>query len=200
MKILLASRNKDKLKEVLSKVQSLGIEVLTPDDFPDLPEVEEDGDTLEANAAKKALTLHRLTGLPTLADDTGLEVEALGGAPGVYSSRYDGPEATYASNCAKLLRELTGISIMQRQAHFRCVLAWVVNGKVSYFEGKVEGLITTEPAGANGFGYDPIFLVPKLGKTLAQMILEEKNSISHRGRALNQWVDYLRNVKSNCQL
>lgn len=192
MKILLASRNKDKLHEVRGKVAPLGIEILTPDDFPDLPEVEEDGDTLEANAIKKALTLHQLTNLPTLADDTGLEVDALDGAPGVYSSRYDGPNATYASNCAKLLREMAGVPEGKRQARFRCVLAYLEDGRTHTFEGRVEGKVTFNPAGDNGFGYDPVFYVLEAGKTLAQMSLEEKNALSHRGRALDQWVEFLK--------
>jgi XTP/dITP diphosphohydrolase len=197
MKILLASRNKDKLREVRGKVVPLGIEVLTPDDFPSLPEVEEDGDTLEANAEKKAITLHQLTGLPTLADDTGLEVEALQGAPGVYSSRYDGPVATYASNCAKLLREMERIPENRRQARFRCVLAYVLNGRTRFFEGVIEGTITTERSGENGFGYDPVFYSKEAGKTMAQMTLKEKNRISHRGRALDRWIEHLRARNTN---
>jgi XTP/dITP diphosphohydrolase len=192
VKILLDSRNKDKLNEVRGRVTSLGIDILTPDDFPHLPEVEEDGDTLEANAIKKALTLHQLTGLPTLADDTGLEVEALNGAPGVYSSRYDGPLATYASNCAKLLREMSGIPGDRRQAQFRCVLAYLEEGQTHLFEGQIKGVIATTLRGENGFGYEPVFYVPELGKGLAQMTLEEKNFISHRGQALKQWIEYFR--------
>ncbi|RJP81351.1 MAG: RdgB/HAM1 family non-canonical purine NTP pyrophosphatase [Candidatus Zixiibacteriota bacterium] len=196
MKILLASRNRDKLKEVRGKVAGLSLDVLTPDDFPDLPEVEEDGATLEANAEKKALTLHRLTGLPTLADDTGLEVYALDGAPGVYSSRYAGPGATYADNCRKLLQAMEGVPEKRRGAHFRTVLAWIVDGRVRLFDGRVEGRITTASLGSNGFGYDPVFFVPELGKTLAELSLEEKNRISHRGRALDAWVEYLRGAPS----
>jgi XTP/dITP diphosphohydrolase len=192
VKILLASRNKDKLKEVRSRTASLGTDILSPEDFLNLPEVEEDGETLEANAIKKAQILHELTGLPTLADDTGLEVEALQGAPGVYSSRYDGPQATYASNCAKLLREMSGIPEDQRQAQFRCVLAYVEDGQTRLFEGQIRGLITREPQGQNGFGYDPVFYVPELDKTLAQMTLDEKNLVSHRGLALKEWIEYMR--------
>jgi XTP/dITP diphosphohydrolase len=192
VKVLLASRNKDKLKEVQNRAASLGIEILTPDDFSNLPEVEEDGDSLEANAVKKAQVLHELTGLPTLADDTGLEVEALNGAPGVYSSRYDGPKATYASNCDKLLREMSGIPTDRRQAQFRCVLAYIIEGQTRLFEGQVKGVISTATKGDNGFGYDPIFYVPEMGKTMAQMTLEEKNLISHRGLALKEWIEYLR--------
>jgi XTP/dITP diphosphohydrolase len=192
VKILLASRNKDKLNEIRGRVASLDVDILTPDDFSNLPEVEEDGDTLEANALKKALTLHQLTGLPTLADDTGLEVEALNGAPGVYSSRYDGPQATYASNCAKLLRDLRDVPETQRQAQFRCVLAYIEEGQTRLFEGQIKGVITAAPLGENGFGYDPVFYIPELGKTMAQMTLEEKNRISHRGLALKKWIEFLR--------
>jgi len=192
MKILLASRNRDKLKEVRGKVAPMGIEILTPDDFPNLPEIEEDGATLEENACKKALTLHQITGIPTLADDTGLEVEALGGKPGVYSSRFAGPRASYADNVARLLKELEGVPCRLREARFRCVLAYAESGKVRCFEGAIQGMIALETRGDQGFGYDPVFSVPQEGKTFAQLTLERKNQISHRGKALDAWVNYLR--------
>ncbi len=192
MKILFASHNRDKLREVSRKVGPLGLEVLSAHDFPNLPEVEEDGETLEANAQKKALTLHRLTHLPTLADDTGLEVEALGGRPGVYSSRFAGPGATYADNVAKLLCDLEGTPREKRQARFRCVLAYVEAGKTQYFEGIIDGLIAEHASGRHGFGYDPIFYVPSENQTFAELTLERKNQISHRGRALDAFVEYQR--------
>jgi len=194
MKILFASRNRDKLKEVSRKVEPFGIEVLSANDFPNLPEVEEDGETLETNAQKKALTLHRLTNLPTLADDTGLEVEALGGQPGVYSSRFAGPGATYADNVEKLLRDLASVPQERRQARFRCVLAYVDAGKTQYFEGIIDGLIAEKVSGQHGFGYDPIFYVPDEKMTFAELTLERKNQISHRGRALDAFVEYLRRL------
>ncbi len=192
MKILLASRNQDKLREVQEKVNCLGIEILTPRDFPELPEVEENGASLAENASLKAITLHRVSGLPTLADDTGLEVEALNGAPGVYSARFAGPGATYADNVAKLLKELTGVPLDRRQARFRCVLAYATAARLQYFSGQIEGLIVLEAAGEHGFGYDPVFYVLAEGKTLAQIPIQRKNQISHRGQALDAWVQYLR--------
>ncbi|MCX6640121.1 MAG: XTP/dITP diphosphatase [bacterium] len=192
MKILLASRNKDKAKEIREKVQDLDIEILTPCDFPDLPEVDEDGETLEENAAKKGLELHRITHLPTLADDTGLEVDALGGAPGIYSARYAGPQATYQDNVDRLIMEMAGVPLGKRQARFRCVIAFVQDGDVNLFQGRIDGLISQTPSGNNGFGYDPVFFIPEKGKTLAELSLEEKNEISHRGRALAAWVEFLK--------
>ena len=193
MQILLASRNPDKLKEIREKVVDLGIKVLSPSDFPtELPEVEEDGETLEANAIKKAIALSKLTNLPTLADDTGLEVDALGGAPGVFSARYAGPSATYQDNVNKLLREMENVPTDQRRACFRCVLAYAAKEEVSVFEGRVEGQIITEPRGQSGFGYDPVFLVPEEGKTFAELPLSRKNVLSHRGLALDKWVEHLK--------
>lgn len=191
MKVLLASRNPDKLREIKEKVAFLDIQIVTPNDFPDLPEVEEDGSTLEENASKKATILHKLTHLPTIADDTGLEVDALGGQPGVLSARYAGPEATYQDNVLKLIGEMKDIPLERRQAVFRCVIAYVNAGNTELFEGRVNGLISTEPAGESGFGYDPVFYVPEYGKTFAQLSLERKNEISHRGRAIEAWVNFM---------
>ncbi len=186
MKLLLATRNLDKVREIRSVLADLDVELICAADVPDLPEVEEDADTLEGNAIKKAMTLHKMTGLPTLADDTGLEVEALGGAPGVFSSRYAGPDATYADNVQKLLQAMRDVPESRRQAQFRTVIAFAHDGQVETVEGVCRGVITTEPRGSNNFGYDPVFYVPDLGKTMAEMTLEEKNRISHRGRALQE--------------
>lgn len=192
MKVLIASRNPDKLREIRDKVASLDIQIVSPADFADLPEIEEDGETLEANAIKKAAALHKLTNLPTLADDTGLEVEALRGEPGVYSARYAGPAATYQDNVEKVLGLMCGVPEEKRGARFRCVLAYATGREVKLFQGEVRGIITSEPAGYNGFGYDPIFFLPEEGKTFAQLPLQKKNAISHRGRALDAWVEHLR--------
>ena len=186
MKLLLATRNRDKVREIRSVLADLDVELICAANVPDLPEVEEDADTLEGNAIKKAMTLHKITGLPTLADDTGLEVEALGGAPGVYSSRYAGPDATYADNVQKLLQAMRDVPESRRQAQFRTGVAFAHDGNVETVEGICRGVITTEPRGSNNFGYDPVFYVPDLGKTMAEMTLEEKNRISHRGRALQE--------------
>ena len=182
--LLIATRNRDKVREIRTMLAALPVTILTAADLEDVPEVEEDAPTLEGNAIKKAKTLFEATGLPTLADDTGLEVEALGGAPGVYSSRYSGPGATYEDNVRKLLKAMEHIPPGHRRARFRTVVAFVHKGGVETVEGICEGEITTAPRGTQNFGYDPVFFVPELGKTMAEMTMEEKNRISHRGRAL----------------
>ncbi len=182
--IVLATRNHDKIIEIREALADLPVQLLSLDDFPQAPEVIEDGDTLEANAAKKALAIHHFTQLPAIADDTGLMVEALNGAPGVYSSRFAGPGATYSDNVQKLLRLMEHIPAPQRTAEFRAVIAFAVNGKTHLVDGRCRGQIAFAPRGASGFGYDPVFLVPELNKTFAELTLAEKNQISHRGRAL----------------
>lgn len=163
-----------------------GWEIVSLEQFPDAPEVVEDGVTAAANAIKKALAIARHTNLVTLADDTALEVDALGGAPGVCSSRYAGPGATYADNVRKLLRDLTGIPLEQRTARFRCVIAVAEGERVKTVEGVCAGLITLAPRGDGGFGYDPVFLVPAMRRTFAEMSSEQKHRVSHRGEALRK--------------
>ncbi|MDH5740585.1 MAG: RdgB/HAM1 family non-canonical purine NTP pyrophosphatase, partial [Nitrospira sp.] len=161
--------------------------IRTLGDFPTAPEVEEDGMTCEANAIKKAREIARATRIPALADDTGLEVDALQGRPGVYAARYAGEHATYEDNCRKLLRELTGVSSAKRKARFLTVAAIAFpSGDIHVTQGSLEGLITEQPIGDLGFGYDPVFFVPEFNKTLAQLTIEEKNRISHRARAFAQ--------------
>jgi XTP/dITP diphosphohydrolase len=182
--LVLATRNPDKGKELAALLGDLGIRVRTLAEFPDAPEVVEDGESCEANAIKKATAVARFTGLPAVADDTGLMVEALSGRPGVYAARYAGEGATYEDNWRRLLRELAGIPPEQRQARFLTVAAMAdSSGRVQAVEGTLDGLITEAPAGTSGFGYDPVFFVPEIGKTLAQLTLDEKNRISHRARA-----------------
>ncbi|MDZ7820705.1 MAG: RdgB/HAM1 family non-canonical purine NTP pyrophosphatase [Candidatus Marinimicrobia bacterium] len=156
----------------------------TLDDFPGMPEVTEDGDTLKANAHKKAREIHAYTGLPAIADDTALEVEALDGAPGVFSSRYAGEDADYRDNMIKLLKDLNGIPPEQRRARFRTIIAFVNNAEAWDVEGVVNGYILDRPQGEGGFGYDPVFYYPPLEKTLSELDLNEKNRISHRGKAI----------------
>ena len=181
---MLATRNPDKGRELSALLGDLGISIRTLAEFPDAPEVVEDGETCEANAIKKAVTVARVTGLPAVADDTGLMVEALGGRPGVHAARYAGEGATYEENCRKLLHELAGVPRERRGARFVTVAVIAdPKGKVEVVQGVLDGLITEAPAGAKGFGYDPVFFVPELGKTLAQLTPEEKNCISHRARA-----------------
>lgn len=185
--LLLATRNKDKIKEISLALAGLPLELKSFLDFPDLPEVEETGSTLKENAFLKARAFFLVTGLPTLADDTGLEIDALGGAPGVFSARFSGPNATYAENVARVLREMKGIRAKERKARFRCVIAMVFSPTEEHrVEGILEGSITVAPIGFGGFGYDPIFYVPELERTLAELSLEQKNRISHRGRALEK--------------
>ncbi len=181
---MLATRNPDKGRELDALLKDSGIRIRTLAEFPNAPEVVEDGATCEANAVKKAMAIAQYTKLPAVADDTGLMVEALGGRPGVHAARYAGEGATYEDNCRKLLHELAGVPHERRGARFVTVAAISdPKGKVEVLQGVLDGLITDAPAGAKGFGYDPVFFVPELGKTLAQMTLEEKNRISHRARA-----------------
>lgn len=183
--LVLATRNQDKGAELAALLGDLGVTIRTLAEFPDAPEVVEDGDTCRANAIKKAETIARHTGLPAVADDTGLMVDVLGGRPGVYAARYAGEAATYEDNWRKLLHELSGVPMVRRQARFVTVaaLARPETERVEVVEGTLEGLIAEKPIGTQGFGYDPVFVLPDLGKTLAQLTTEEKNRISHRGRA-----------------
>lgn len=183
-RLILATRNQDKLREIRAVLADLNLRILSMDDFRDFPEVEETGATLIENAIKKAKEIFQFTGLPALADDTGLEVEALDGQPGVYSSRFAGENATYHDNVVKLLRELENTPQSARSARFRTVMALVCDEKVFTVEGIQEGEILFEPRGESGFGYDPVFFIPEYKQTFAEMPLELKNSISHRGKAL----------------
>lgn len=187
--LVIATRNAGKLREIRHLLEGVGIAVLGLDAFPGLPEVDEDGDTFAANAAKKAETVARLTGRPCLADDSGLAVEALGGEPGVQSARYAGVQGDDDANNARLLRELADVPSGRRQAAFCCVMALSLPGEPTrFFEGRVAGSILHAPRGTGGFGYDPLFLVDGCDQTMAELPLAEKNRISHRGQALRQVV------------
>ncbi|MDZ7333061.1 MAG: XTP/dITP diphosphatase [candidate division KSB1 bacterium] len=186
LKLVLATRNKDKIKEIEHALTGLDVELLTLDQFPQAPEVEEDGTTLAENALKKARTIFDVTHILTMADDTGLEVDFLNGEPGIYSSRFAGEGASYDDNCNKLLELMKAVPKEQRTARFRCVVAFVGPGIERLVEGTCEGFITSEKRGSHGFGYDPIFYVPQYAQTFAEMPLELKNKISHRGVALQQ--------------
>ena len=182
--LVLATRNRHKVEELLALLGDLGITIHTLDEFPDTPDVVEDGDTCEANAVKKARVIAEFTGLPAVADDTGLEVDALGGRPGAYAARYAGEDATYEDNCRKLLRELMGVPCEQRTARFLTVAAIALpSDGIRVAQGTLEGVIAEEASGTLGFGYDPVFLIPELGKTLAQLSADHKNTISHRAKA-----------------
>ena len=183
MKILIASRNAHKIQEIREIFDLPGVEWVSTAEFPDLHDVVEDGDTFEANALKKATELARATGLWALADDSGLEVTALGNAPGVYSARYAGEPCSHANNNAKLLRELAGKT--DRSARFRCVAALSdPTGRAETVSGSCPGRIDDALRGAQGFGYDPLFVPDGHDRTFAEMGNEQKNKLSHRGRAL----------------
>ncbi len=186
MELVLATRNKDKLREIKALLKGLPIEVFSLDSFKNVPEVIEDGKTFEENARKKAIQTARLIKRPTLADDSGLEVEYLGGDPGVYSARFSGKGATYKSNNEKLLKLLKDAPLAKRKACFKCVIVLADNkGRViGAVEGVSKGRIGFESKGDNGFGYDPLFIPYGYKKTFAQIGSLEKNKISHRSRAL----------------
>jgi len=190
--LVLATRNRHKADELIALLGDRRITIRTLDEFPDAPDVIEDGETCEANAAKKARAIAEFTGLPAVADDTGLEVDALGGRPGVYAARYAGEDATYEDNCRKLLRELTGVPHERRTARFLTVAAIALpSGQVRMAQGTLDGMIAEEASGTLGFGYDPVFLVPELGITLAQLSADEKNRISHRAKAFTKMREIL---------
>ncbi len=184
--VMLATHNRDKVRELAHALQDLPIDVRMPDDVGAWPEVEETGTTLTENARLKVeAALVAFPQYAALGDDTGLEVDALDGRPGVYSSRYAGIGVSYADNVRKLLQELSGVPEEKRTARFRCVIALAdPDGRRAKVEGVAEGRILDAPQGNGGFGYDPVFLVPEFGKTFAELTLEEKRSVSHRGKAL----------------
>ena len=191
--LVLATRNRHKGEELAALLGDLGITIRTLDEFPDAPDVVEDGETCEANAIKKARAIAEFTGLPAVADDTGLEVDALGGRPGIYAARYAGEDATYEDNCRKLLRELAGVPRERRTARFLTVAALALpSDGVRVAQGTLDGVIAEEASGTLGFGYDPVFLIPELGKTLAQLSADQKNTISHRAKAFAKMREIVR--------
>lgn len=197
MQLIIATRNAHKLEEINEIFDFQSLDVLSAFDFPEIPDVIEDGDTFEANAKKKALEIASATGCWTMADDSGLEVTALDGAPGVYSARYAGEHCSYADNNAKLLSELSGKT--DRSACFRTVIALSdPAGSVEIVSGECPGTIIDEPRGTNGFGYDPLFVPEGYTQTFAELAADIKNCISHRANALrhahNAWSERLRNL------
>jgi XTP/dITP diphosphohydrolase len=190
--LVVATRNAGKIRELARLLDGLVETVLPIGSFPGVPDVEEDGATFAENAVKKARCASAATGLPALADDSGLVVDALDGRPGVFSARFAGEGADDALNNMKLLAELSGVSGSERTAAFQCVLALCLpDGTCRTFAGRLAGVILEEPRGDGGFGYDPLFLVPGYGQTLAELPLEIKNGISHRGKALVELKRYL---------
>ena len=196
MKLVLATHNDGKILEMQYALKDISVDVITLKDFPYIDEIPETGQTLLENAFIKAKTVFNETGLPSLADDTGLEIDALSGEPGVYSARYAGENASYLDNCAKVLSKLDGVRPENRTARFRTIMAFVGKDKKFHCEGNVNGLIIDEMIGHNGFGYDPIFYYPKLEKTFAELKKDEKNSISHRGKALRNFCEILKKQRN----
>ena len=205
MKIVFATGNKGKLREA-AEILGEGFELVTPADFGITEDIPETGDTLKANSLQKAEYLYEKCGCDCFADDTGLEVDALGGAPGVYTARYAGDDKDFNKNMDKVLYELgvvegearmaesLGIKVkgVSRRARFKSVVTLIIDGKVKMFEGTLEGVIAREKSGNGGFGYDPIFIADEYpGLTLADISEEEKNAISHRGKALRAMAEWL---------
>ena len=194
MEIVLATRNKKKIEEMKRLIADMPIILLTLDDFPRCPEVEEEGTTFEENAVKKATSVAECTGKAALADDSGLEVYELNDAPGILSSRYAGFGANDRKNIEKLLHEMDPVTDERRGARFVCCIALAFpDGNIKTFFGYVEGKIGREPKGSYGFGYDPIFYPAQQNKTFAEMSSDEKDGLSHRGKALRELLNYLKN-------
>ena len=187
MEILVATRNLGKVREIRKALGGLGLKIHSLGDFENVPSVEEDGESFAENALKKARFYSKACGKLTISDDSGLEVDALKGAPGIYSARFAGTKASDRENNQKLLHLMEVIAPSKRGARFRCSIAIVSpKGSEKVVEGKCSGRIGLKEAGRRGFGYDPLFIFPRLGKTMAQLTLEEKNKVSHRGIALRK--------------
>lgn len=193
MKIVFASNNKNKVQEIQNQVPE-SIQIVTLEEIGCFEDIEETGTTLEENAIIKANYVTEKYDLPCFADDTGLEIEALNGEPGVYSARYAGEEKNSEANMQKVLENLNGVS--NRKAQFKTVIALNINNEQYLFTGTVEGEIRNEQKGTNGFGYDPIFELEYLGKTFAEMTLEDKNKMSHRGRAVEKLITFLSKIET----
>ena len=194
--IVIATHNPDKKKEIMIALRELGVNILSLDSFPEIGEIEETGSTLLENSLIKARTVSAVTGKPAIADDTGLEVDALNGAPGIYSARYAGINVSYEDNVRKLLSEMSSFDMGSRTARFRTVVSFHSSNEELWTEGVIEGSITMNAIGKGGFGYDPVFRVRKTGKTFAEMTKQEKNRISHRGLALEKMCQLLKeNIK-----
>lgn len=195
--IVLATQNRDKREELQEALSEFTVKILSLNDFPFIGEIEEVGQTLLENSMIKAKTVHNLTQLPVIADDTGLEVEALNGAPGIYSARYAGEDVTYEDNVNKLLAEMENIPLENRKAQFRTVISFVDKDRELWTEGRIKGIIGESAKGKNGFGYDPVFFVPELEKTFSELSIGEKNRISHRGLAMKKFRILLREYISD---
>ena len=191
MKLVIATHNKDKLVEIQEEFSNMAWDVVSLHDFSDIEEIVEDGKTLTENALIKARTIFEKTKLPVISDDTGLEVDALDGGPGVYTARYAGENCSYSDNVEKLLKDMRKVPYPNRGAQFKTVMVFKDKNKELIVEGVVKGRVSREARGEDGFGYDPIFFVPQLEKTFAEMTMTEKNEISHRGKAVRNLIKSL---------
>ena len=201
MKIVFASRNEGKVKEIRAMLEEIDVKLVSLNNYDNAPEIVEDGESFLENALKKAKIVSEFTGEIVLADDSGLQVDVLGGAPGIYSSRYAGENATDKGNIAKLIAGLKGIPQEKKEASFLCVLVlYRIDGSYDCFEGKWRGQIIDQPRGNNGFGYDPVFMVPELKMTAAELPAEIKNKVSHRGQAFAQLKESLREKSKNLKI
>jgi len=187
LELIVATRNGGKVREIREALKGLGLRIHSLSDFPNVPEIEEDGKSFAENALKKARFYSKHFGKLVLADDSGLQVDGLNGLPGIYSARYAKEGATSQENNQKLLREMQGLPVSKRRARFKCIIAVVSHdGREAVAEGSCTGRIGFKEKGKKGFGYDPLFLLPKCGKTMAELSLKEKNAVSHRGKALRK--------------
>ena len=200
MKIILATHNTDKRKEMMAALTDLNVEILSLVDFPQVGEIVEDGETLTENAIIKAKAVFDITGIPAISDDTGLSVDALHGAPGVYSARYAGENATYDDNVEKLVDEMKNVLPENRGAQFQTIMVYIDKDTELIVDGVVKGQIANASKGVGGFGYDPVFYIPEQEKTFAEMTIQEKNQISHRGIALRNLKGILYSYLNNPQI
>jgi len=193
IELVIATKNKKKLKEIKDLLKGLNLKILSLADFPKAPTIVEDGETFAQNAIKKAATIAMYTGKLTMGEDSGLEVKALKNKPGVYSSRYSGKGATDKKNNSKLLKELRGVPLKKRTARYKCSVALADKNKlITVVEGSCQGLIGFRSKGTAGFGYDPLFIIPKYNKTFAQLGLKIKHTMSHRGKAMKKAREVIR--------
>ncbi len=191
-RLIVATKNTHKMDEIKNILSFKGVELLSLNDFKNLPDIKETGKTFYENALIKAKTINKYTGIPTIADDSGLEVYYLNNSPGIYSARYAGKNSKDSDRIQKLLKELDGVPQNKRDARFVCSMVLVDKQKVFNVTGFCEGTITDKPKGNNGFGYDPVFYLKDIGKTMAQLSMKQKNSISHRANALKKMKEILK--------
>ena len=201
MKIVVATTNRHKVWEIYLVLKDLKIDLVSLETLSNISLPVEDQHSFKGNALKKARAVAKQTGMAVLADDSGLEVDALSGRPGIYSARYAGENATDEENNQRLLKELTGVPHKKRRAHYTCVIALILpSGEEKTFRGRCDGIITTEKRGVGGFGYDPLFYLPRFKKTMAEISVERKNKISHRGRALTRLMIHLSTLLEKCKI